>query len=134
MADNSLFRLVENCDDDGVKELLDEGVDPNILDRFNGTALHQAASYNDHTITKILLEKGANPNIKDFEGDTPLHKAAYANALNVIQPLIKYGANIDIKNDVGDTPIDIALDRGYDDAIELFYLNSGAFTKSSKFK
>ena len=57
-----LLRKTDWHDYDGIKFLLERGVDPNVMTRWGKTALHNAIlSDNDLQIVALLLEHGANP-------------------------------------------------------------------------
>jgi len=59
-----LLRKTDWHDYEGVKLLLEHGVDPNRMTRWGKTALHNAAlSDNDLAIFEVLLDHGADPNI-----------------------------------------------------------------------
>ena len=55
------------------KFLLNEGVDPDIIDNENEfSPLHYAVGWNNFEIVELLLKKGANPNKQDIYGNVPL--------------------------------------------------------------
>ena len=57
-----LLRKTDWHDYDGIKWLLEHGVDPNVTTRFGKTALHNAIlSDNDLEIIEVLLDHGADP-------------------------------------------------------------------------
>lgn len=59
-----LLRKTDWHDLEGVKLLLDAGVEPNRMTRWGKTALHNAAlSDNDLAIFEVLLDHGADPNV-----------------------------------------------------------------------
>jgi ankyrin repeat protein len=59
-----LLRKTDWHDYDGIKLLLDHGVDPNGMSRFGKTALHNAViSDNRIEIVELLLDRGADPRI-----------------------------------------------------------------------
>ncbi len=53
--------------------LLNEGVDPDIIDNENEfSPLHYAVGWNNIDIVELLLKKGADPNKQDIYGNVPL--------------------------------------------------------------
>ena len=46
-----------------VREMLEEGADPNAKDKDGNTPLHKAADEGRFDVVKLLLERGADPNI-----------------------------------------------------------------------
>ncbi|GJP57139.1 hypothetical protein CLOM_g16178 [Closterium sp. NIES-68] len=66
---------------DGVIDLLDRGVSPDLADYDGRTALHLAASEGKVDVVRLLLERGADVNPKDRHGNTPLADAqSYGSA------------------------------------------------------
>ncbi|CAI5486751.1 unnamed protein product, partial [Closterium sp. Naga37s-1] len=60
---------------EGVIDLLDRGVSPDLADYDGRTALHLAASEGKVDVVRVLLERGADVNPKDRHGNTPLADA-----------------------------------------------------------
>ena len=82
-----LAEFAGNGNTDGIRQLLDLGVDVNALfkegDGYwdiapNSTALHAAAWRAEHNAVKILIERGASVDARDGKGRTPLHLAVRA--------------------------------------------------------
>jgi hypothetical protein len=91
-----------------VKKLLGRGVETDLRDRLNHTALHWAIIANNLKIAELLLESGAEINAVDGDGWTALHIAVSSNNISMVSMLLYRGANFDIKNKNGDTPLAIA--------------------------
>ena len=70
-----LIDAVRSGDIQGVRELLDRGVDPNIQDRSGYTALIFAARGANIEIVELLLNYGADPSIREIHGDTAIMMA-----------------------------------------------------------
>lgn len=105
--------------------LLSTGADPNAASRnaMQVTPLHSACACADevaaHRMTAALLAAGADPNVAQEGGWTPLHQAAAQGRLAIIEMLLDRGAEAGSRNDDGRTPVDMAVEKGHDDAAEL---------------
>ncbi|KAI4370996.1 hypothetical protein MLD38_019277 [Melastoma candidum] len=87
-----LMYLANEGDFEGIKELLDSGVDVNFKDIDDRSALHIAACQGYADVVGLLLENGADVNCKDRWGSTPLADAIHYKQQNVIKLLEKNGA------------------------------------------
>lgn len=56
-----------------VRLLLEEGANPNIMDKRNASPLHIAADAGQVEVMRMLLNGGAQVNCRDRGGSTPLH-------------------------------------------------------------
>ncbi|KAJ1495999.1 ankyrin repeat-containing domain protein [Baffinella frigidus] len=116
-----------------VEELLSHGVDPNVGDAWNLTALHHACHRGFQEAVAVLQRHaGTDLNCQDGEdrrGDTPLIKAAYKGHVEIVQRLLSErassgiddldaeGANPDIANRLGFTALHLASDQGHTDVV-----------------
>ncbi|KAL5577063.1 hypothetical protein UlMin_018762 [Ulmus minor] len=87
-----LMYLANEGDLEGIRELLDSGIDVNFRDIDDRTALHVAACQGLNDVVELLLERGAKVDIKDRWGSTPLADAIYYQKQDVIKILEKHGA------------------------------------------
>ncbi|XP_021294970.1 serine/threonine-protein kinase STY17 [Herrania umbratica] len=87
-----LMYLANEGDLDGIRELLDSGIDVNFRDIDDRTALHIAACQAQTDVVSLLLQRGANVESKDRWGSTPLADAIYYKNHDVIKLLEKHGA------------------------------------------
>ncbi|KAJ8761971.1 hypothetical protein K2173_006573 [Erythroxylum novogranatense] len=87
-----LMYLTNEGDLEGIRELLDSGVDVNFSDIDDRTALHIAACQGLSAVVALLLGKGAEIDPKDRWGSTPLSDAIYYKNHEVIKLLEKRGA------------------------------------------
>ncbi|KAK9267995.1 hypothetical protein L1049_010433 [Liquidambar formosana] len=87
-----LMYLANEADLEGMRELLDEGVDVNFRDIDDRTALHVAACQGFNDVAELLLSRGAAVDPKDRWGSTPLADAIYYKKHDMIKLLEKHGA------------------------------------------
>ena len=88
-----LFKACEEGQVDTVRELLNQGVSPNIQNEEKGKVpLHISKN---SEVTQLLMSYGANLNITDHNGNTPLHLASFGRKFNLekMTQLLSQGAN-----------------------------------------
>lgn len=107
-GETSLHVAAIRGDQEGVKKLLDSGVNPNVLDFAGWSPLHEACSHGYFNIALSLIKAGANVNAKGLDDDTPLHDAAVIGNLKLVKLLVEKGADVFAKNRKGKTPADVA--------------------------
>lgn len=106
-----LLAAVKKNDYTKVKELLEDGVDPNLIDTDGNSILHHA-SYNSYEkIVKLLLKYGADPNIKNINNITPLWYASGMHLPEVVRLLLDSGADPNIKSSIGTSPLSVAFGK-----------------------
>jgi len=91
-----------------VKLLIENKAQVNILDKYNGTPLHDAAGYSLE-IAKFLIENNADVNSRTIFKRTPVHIAAWYGQLPQLQLFINCGGNVNDKDDQNRSPIDLAF-------------------------
>ncbi len=116
-----------------IRKLLKAGADINAVIISRGwTPLHAAALSGWYDATKVLVEKGINLNTVDKRGMTALHYSVLTGnreAEKVAVFLLKNGAEFNTTAIDGSTPLLTAVQKGKDEAVELF-LEKGADTGS----
>lgn len=105
-----------------VMELIDEGIDINIVDEDGLSALHWACDRGYLQIVEYLISKNANVNIEDSDGSTPLHYAISSESYDCASYLIRHGADINHKNNDNETPLELCEDEN--EKKELLSLNN----------
>lgn len=104
-----------------VKELLDEGVDPNITDipisklwrmveTHADTPLATACEYGNYDIVKLLIDYGATTDVLEYTGWSPLHRTLFKydrDDLKIVKLLLENGA--DLEMDGGTIPLVTAV-------------------------
>lgn len=115
-----MVQLVYNKNSNGVKKLLEFGLDPDGSyssdDDIN--LLHMAANTGSNDVVGTLIKFNANVNIPSFSemGVTPLHRACAMGYLDVVKTLIEVGhATVDVFDNSGFTPLHCACCNGYID-------------------
>nr|QBK92103.1 MAG: F-box domain and ankyrin repeat protein [Pithovirus LCPAC304] len=87
-----------------VESLLQLGVDPNTLGKWEQTALMGASRNGYMDIVVLLLEHGADPNIQDEDG-TALSRASWNELTDIVALLLEHGADPNLADEYGVTPL-----------------------------
>ena len=107
----NIFRATEQGDLRRVKQLINEGVDINVVDMFGHTPLTIAVQSGNLKIAEVLIAAGADVN-SDHEGLTPLIHASFLGLLDMAKLLVANGAHVNHRDDRGDTALMFASRRG----------------------
>jgi ankyrin repeat protein len=117
-AASSWWAAVEAGDLDGLRALLQKGIDPDLRDANGETALHRLAADLENEpapenveIARLLLESAANVNAADRDHQTPLMLAARGGSREMTALLLRFSADSDIRDDKGQTSLMHALPR-----------------------
>ena len=109
-----------------VRRLLAEGADPNAMNRFGVTPLHEAATVGNAEMLKAMLEAGGNANAAFGEGETVLMTAARAGNAESVRLLLAHGADVDAsENWHGQTALMWAAMENHADIVQLL-IDAGA--------
>jgi ankyrin repeat protein len=73
-----------------VNLLLEKGIDVNITDNYNNTALSTSVINRKLDIVKLLLEKGADINKANNDDDTPLIHAISFGHVEIVKMLLEH--------------------------------------------
>jgi len=124
-------------DIDYVKELLEDGADPNAhdiqpfsnSDNF-GSILHMACFINNAGLAKLLIDKyKVDVNDKNSASATPAYISSNMNHLDTLKVLVEGGADINITNSANISPLTTA---GYNNSWDcaIYLLENGAEPKA----
>ena len=102
------LRICRSGSEDEIAEAVSAGVDVNVTNRAEATALMFAAKSNTAGAVEILIHAGASVNAQDRSGNTALIYAASYNNDDVVETLIDAGADKDIENFSGHKALDYA--------------------------
>uniref|UniRef100_A0A7S3JEP2 Uncharacterized protein n=1 Tax=Euplotes harpa TaxID=151035 RepID=A0A7S3JEP2_9SPIT len=80
LSNNTLLHIaVSNASKEAAEFLVTHGIDVNVTNANNETALHHAIAIKDKSkaveVIQMMLLRGADPHLKDKLGDTPIEKA-----------------------------------------------------------
>ena len=110
--EDNFVNLAMSGDVDGVRSLLDQGVDVNAKDSHGNTALtgaimsyHQVPDRNYMEVVQLLLARGADINEIGRLGYTPLISAEIGGEADIVRILIDKGANVNKKGHSGGTAL-----------------------------
>ncbi|NLW45200.1 MAG: DivIVA domain-containing protein [Syntrophomonadaceae bacterium] len=108
-----LLQAVVDQDPEKIRELLDNGVSPDVAGQNGETPLMVSAYLGDEEVTRLLLEAGADPDKKEPEwGNTALMYASFQGHLEVVEMLLDYKADPNISNREGWTALMCAAYAG----------------------
>ncbi|GFO03818.1 ankyrin repeat-containing protein c20orf12-like protein [Plakobranchus ocellatus] len=108
-----------------VQQLIDEGADPNGVNKNEFPPLHVAVKNKHIDAIDVLVHNGAEINTKgpsSIKGNTALHEAVNLgpSGMKVIDALLLAGADQSMKNERGETPHDLAIKAGYESISKRF--------------
>ncbi|GAB6032881.1 Ankyrin repeat domain-containing protein 44 [Chamberlinius hualienensis] len=120
-SDSNKFSIISKmCNNDGetllhmaiklsfniIKELIDNRVDVNVMDKWGNTPLHSASAYKRLQIVDLFIESGVNINARNFKGRTALLKCinGYCN-FSIFCHLLAKGADVNLADVKGVTPL-----------------------------
>ena len=124
-ANNDLtFKVIQKV----VEHLLDNGADPDLVDKNCNTTLINAVRFPSSKVlplVELLLNKKVKIDIDKTVnyGNTALHFAAYNGHLEVAKLLLAKGGSLDLLNNEGKTPLHYAAKYGKSQVAELLLNN-----------
>ena len=126
---NGVKKAIEKNDIHGIRQMLDEGLDPNAVNRSGNTPLIIAAACGRLGIVDLLIEHGADVNARaENTKMTPLHAVAVSSdnpqSVNIAKTLMLHEAQVDVADKEGFTPSDLASGRNGTALKKLFEMKS----------
>lgn len=105
MSGEELLKEVFSGNKEGIKRLLNSGVDVNYMGEMGQAPIHAAMQYGDIEDVKLLLQHGADVKLKDENGESPIHYAMWYKNVEYFKMLLDRGADINSKGNNGFTPL-----------------------------
>jgi ankyrin repeat protein len=102
-----------------VRLLLENGANPNKVNRYKYTALSLASQNGHIEIVRLLLDKKADPNIPKQQGPTPLILASVNRHIEIVRLLLEKGADVNMRDNDGLTALILASAKGYINIVRL---------------
>jgi bla regulator protein BlaR1 len=120
-----MVKLAQSGNIEGLRKMLDGGMDVNTVAPGDGTALIGAARGGEVETVEFLLDQNADPNIVSEGDGSPLIAAARRGDLRIVEMLLDAGANRDEIVPGDENPLMQAAWHGHDDVVR-FLLDQGA--------
>ncbi|NXJ85387.1 ASB3 protein, partial [Trogon melanurus] len=105
---------------EGVRVLLEAGVDPNEITTEGTTPLFLAVENRHADIVKFLLQHGASvEGSHSWSGWNSLHQASFQGCTEIMEVLLEKGASKECQDDFGITPLFVAAQYGKLESLRL---------------
>jgi ankyrin repeat protein len=114
-----------------VQEMLKDGIDVNVRDWDELTALIPAASSGHLEICKLLVEKGIDVNAKDKDGITALMEASIMGHMKIVEFLLESGADVNEEASSQVSALWLAASEGRTDVMKIL-LEKGAEASNAR--
>lgn len=125
-AEDRLLLAVTDGHVGRVRDLLDEGISPNLSSDRGITLLMCAAQIRDTAVMEQLLISGADPNLRDRAGFSALTRAVRSGNRRAVRILLEHGADPYLPGNLGNTPIDVAEEYQQTEIREIMLAGSEA--------
>jgi len=122
---------------DIVRELLQAGADPNLLDpMMNSSPGHKAAYVGHPKVAELLV---ADPRFElnaqgPYNGYTPLHDAIWHGHIETVKVFLNAGAHLNLRTHTGKTPLELAIEYGYHEITTLIQKKMDAVKVTANIK
>lgn len=132
---------VADGDFDKTVDLIDRGVDVNVVSSEGWSALHMAVHQNRKDLYDLLIKKGVDCIRPSHDGSTVLHIAAAHGKYELVNSLMDHlmghilfqrrAATINAKNDEGNTALHVAAKSGAPALVTIFLQNSAVHNEQN---
>ncbi len=112
-----------------IRDLIKNGADVNVKNKYGLTPLYMAAQNGHAKIVIALLEAGADVDAASRYDGTPLYMAAQNGYTKIVIALLEAGADVNPVNKSGATPLFKSAELGYDEIVTAL-LKAGAEVNS----
>jgi len=120
-----MIKAADNRDTKTVREMLEQGADPNSRDKYGYTALIDACRDGRTDIARLLLEHEADPNVRNNYGETALMYACQDRRTDTARLLVEHGADVNALDRNRETALIWAALGGRTDIMEML-IHAGA--------
>ena len=104
----ALLEAVNEADGEEVRDLVEDGADPNFRDDKGSTVLMLAVVSGTEEGMRVLLEGGADPNLTVENGSTAVHMAAATGQTALLRILLEHGGDPNVEAEASTTPLMMA--------------------------
>ena len=118
-----LYKAAEAGNLKEVRELIEQGADPNTTGEDKVSVLEIAANRKHLDVVQFLLEKGAKVDYKDAVSGTPLLLAVSGGDVQIVKVLLEHGAKVDEAGALEMTPLAVAATSGNMEVFNLLLKN-----------
>ncbi|MBO7244288.1 MAG: ankyrin repeat domain-containing protein [Alphaproteobacteria bacterium] len=112
VKEDPIFDAIKSRKVSLVRQLIEQGADIHLKDRFGQTPLFYAIERGQLKMVQLLVEQGADVNELNGAGNSPLMTAVIYERPKILSYLLEQGADIDLKGLNGNTALMVALDEG----------------------
>ena len=92
--------------------LLNNGADPNVVDKTYSSPLYLVCERGETKIAKLLLSHGANPNMEATD-KYPIHAACSGQHYDLLKLLLEHKTDVAVRDKRGKTALHYAVGSGY---------------------
>lgn len=117
--ESEILNLVLSNDLEKVETFLKNGANPNEIDRFGGTLLHNALVRGSKEMLLLLVKYKADPDIKNTAGESVIHFVARMKDIEAAKILIPLSKNIDQKTLSGYSSLYLSVNAGSKEITQL---------------
>lgn len=124
-SEKDLFLYSVKGDIEKVKEILEKGQSPNIIEKQGGSVLYWVARKGHHKVAEVLINKEADINFSSSNGWTPLMEASLADNPRMVELLIANNVRVNAQSSEGATALLMAVSQNNIEIVKLL-LKAGA--------